>query len=250
MNRSEHTSRDGGDYASEVGTNLSETAMALFSAGSVEDTLQQVVERTVATIEACDFAGIVLMEDQRIVTRFQTDAIVAEVDALQQSAGQGPCLDAIAQGDTIYADDLAEGDRWSFFGIEATERGIRCLLTLSLAANGIEGALNLYAQYPRAFGVLDRTRALILASLAGLVLAAARSHEDEERRAQNLHAALVTREVIGQAQGILIERERITADQAFDLLRRASQNLNRKLREVAQDLVDTGEWPQPGLPPP
>ena len=89
---------------------------------------------------------------------------------------------------------------------------------------------------------------MILASLTSLAVSAARSHEDEERRTEHLHAALTTREVIGQAQGILMERERISAGQAFDVLRRASQHLNRKLRDVAQDLVDTGDRPETGLP--
>jgi AmiR/NasT family two-component response regulator len=106
------------------------------------------------------------------------------------------------------------------------------------------GALNLYARLPGAFGVVDRAKAVILASLADLALSVAHSHEDETRRSDNLNLALATREVIGQAQGILMERERITPDQAFDILRRASQHLNRKLRDVAQDLVDTGERPE------
>jgi AmiR/NasT family two-component response regulator len=108
------------------------------------------------------------------------------------------------------------------------------------------GGLNLYAHYPQAFNVIDRARGLLLAALAALAFTSARSHEAAERRDATLHAALATREVIGQAQGILIERERITADQAFDILRRASQHLNRKLRDVAQTLVDTGEKPDTG----
>ena len=85
--------------------------------------------------------------------------------------------------------------------------------------------------------------------MAGMAFSSARTHEDEERRAANLQAALATREMIGQAQGILMERERITPDQAFDILRRASQHLNVKLRDVAQSLVDTGERPDTGLAP-
>ena len=84
---------------------------------------------------------------------------------------------------------------------------------------------------------------LVLAGLAGLALSVAEAHDEEVRRAENLRQALITRQLIGQAQGILMERERITAEQAFDVLRRASQHLNTKLREVAQDLVDTGERP-------
>jgi AmiR/NasT family two-component response regulator len=89
---------------------------------------------------------------------------------------------------------------------------------------------------------------VILASLAALALSAAHLHEIEERRAENLHIALRSRELIGQAEGILMQCERITANEAFDILRRASQHLNLRLREVAQDLVDTGEGPDTGAP--
>ena len=128
----------------------------------------------------------------------------------------------------------------------AAAAGIRSVLALPLVANSQPAALNLYARYPAAFGVIDRSKAALLASLAGLALSVAHSHEDEERRAANLQTALSSRETIGAAMGILMERERITADQSFDVLRRASQHLNLKLREVAQNLIDTGEDPDTG----
>ena len=90
---------------------------------------------------------------------------------------------------------------------------------------------------------------MLLATMAGMAFSSVRTHEAEERRAANLQAALATREMIGQAQGILMERERITPDQAFDILRRASQHLNIKLRDIAQNLVDTGERPDTGASP-
>lgn len=82
--------------------------------------------------------------------------------------------------------------------------------------------------------------------MARLALDAAEKRADDEQRSANLHGALRTRELIGQAQGILIERERITGEQAFDMLRRASQNLNVKVRDVARALVETGESPSTG----
>jgi hypothetical protein len=120
------------------------------------------------------------------------------------------------------------------------------VLALPLSAYAERGALNLYARYPSAFGVVDRAKAAMLVSMVSLALSVAHSHEDGERRAANLHGALSSRETIGEALGILMERERITAQQAFDILRRASQHLNIKLREVAQNLVDTGEDPDTG----
>jgi GAF domain-containing protein len=225
---------------------FTEVARSLFLAGSVEDILTRAVDLSVVTVEACEFAGAFLLDGDSVSAQVGTDPIVAEVDALQLSTGQGPCLDAIAHKLTFYADELGTDPRWPEFGPEAAAKGMRSLLALPMATDGTLGALNLYARYPQAFGVIDRTRGLLLASMAGFACSTARSHEDEERRAENLHAALVTRELIGQAQGILIERERISADQAFHVLRQASQHLNVKLREVAQDLVDTGERPDTG----
>ena len=232
--------------SSELTTNFSQTALALFSAGSVGATLQQAVDLAVATIEGCDFAGIFLRQGETVTTPVQTAPVVAEIDAAQQRTGEGPCLDAIAQRSTFYAYDLADDARWPRFGPEAVAAGIRSALALCLSADGNRGALNLYAQCPQAFGVVDRAKGLLLAALAGLALHEAEAHDDAERRADDLHAALIGREVIGQAQGILMERERITSDQAFEILRRASHDLNLKVREVAQTLVDTGERPETG----
>jgi GAF domain-containing protein len=234
------------DPTFELAADFSETARILFAAGSVTDTLAQVVELAMATIEGCDFAGLFLLEKDVVTSPVHTDPIVDEIDALQHETGEGPCLDAIAQRLAFYADDAADDPRWPRFGPQASAAGIRSVLALPLTTNGSLGALNLYARYPAAFGVVDRAKGVILASLAGLAVSAAHSHEDEERRADHLNAALATREVIGQAQGILMERERISPTQAFDVLRRASQHLNRKLRDVAQDFVDTGDRPQTG----
>ena len=248
MTETEHPNNRS-DLTSELTDSFSETAGALFSADSVGDTLQRVVNLAVETIDGCDFAGIFLLDSDVVTSPAHTDPVVVDVDALQHRYGEGPCLDAIALGDTRYADDLLDDPRWPRFGPEASALGIRSALGLSLSANGSVGALNLYARHPGAFGVIDRARGLILSALAGLALTAAEAHDDEERRLDNLQAALATRLVIGQAQGILMERDRITPEQAFEVLRRASQHLNIKLRVVAQDLVDTGESPPTGQPP-
>ena len=239
------------DAPSEVDPSLDLLAtvsqtVGLFAAGSAQDTLNQVVGLAVSTIEGCDFAGIFLIKGHALTTPVCSDSLVIEIDGLQHDLGEGPCLDALSGTAAVYAEDLASDVRWPAFGPEATARGVRSLLALPLALNGAPGALNLYARYPQAFGVIDRGRGLLLAALAGLAFTTARAHEEEERKAAQLHSALATREMIGQAQGILMERERISSNQAFDILRRASQHLNLKLRVVAQDLVDTGERPDTG----
>ena len=222
--------------------------VSLFSAGGVQETLDQVVGLAVSTIDGCEFAGIFLMQGEAVTTPVCTDSLVTEIDALQHASGEGPCLDALSGSGPFYAEDLGDDVRWPNFGPEAVAQGMRSLLALPLHLNGAPGALNLYARDPMAFSAVDQGRGILLASLAGLAFTAAQSHEDEERKALQLQTALATREMIGQAQGILMERERISPDQAFDVLRQASQHLNVKLRVVAQGLVDTGERPDTGRP--
>jgi ANTAR domain/GAF domain len=228
------------DSFSEFALRFSESARILFSAGSVAETLASVVQLAVSTIEGCDFAGLFLVDGDVVTTPVHTDPIVVEIDAFQHQTGEGPCLDAIAHRLIFYADDLRKDLRWLHFAPQATQAGIRSVVALPLTANSQIGALNLYARYPAAFGVVDRAKAAILVSLASLALSVAYSHEDEERRAVNLHAALASRETIGEAVGILMERERITSEQAFDVLRRASNHLHMKLLVVAQNLIETG----------
>ena len=164
-----------------------------------------------------------------------------------KATGEGPCLAVITEGlDSLYADDLREDTRWPAFGPRAVAAGLRSLLAFRLFADDTLGALSLYARLPRAYGATDRAAGLIFATHAGIALAAAQDRAQEALRAEHLAGGLVSREVIGQAQGILMEREGITAAQAFDVLCRASQHLNLKLRTVAQDLVDTGVRPEVG----
>ncbi len=147
---------------------FTEVARSLFLAGSVEDILARAVDLSVVTIEACEFAGAFLLDGDSVSAQVGTDPIVDEVDALQLSTGHGPCLDAIAQKLTFYADELGTDPRWPEFGPEAEAKGMRSLLALPMATDGTLGALNLYARYPQAFGVLDRARGLLLASMVGL----------------------------------------------------------------------------------
>lgn len=227
---------------------LTVTARALFAGATAGDTFQRVVDLAVETIDGCDFAGVFFIENAAIVTPAFTNPLVVTLHAHQERTGEGPCLDAGSEGATFYAEDLALDTRWPHFGAAAADSGIRCVLAFPLSDKTTVGALNLYARYPQAFGATDRAKGLIFATLAGLALGAAQEREHEEQQRDHLQHALVTRERIGQAQGILMERERITAAEAFDVLRRASQHLNVKLRDVAQTLVDTGESPQRGGP--
>jgi GAF domain-containing protein len=234
----------------DVAVALAEISRTVFSDKTVRGTLQRIVDFAVATVEGCDAAGISLLTGTEVATPVWSHPIALDIDTVQYETAEGPCLDAIVSDKFVYAEDLADDPRWPSFGPRAVALGMRSLLSCRLMADAVLGALNLYAALPRAYGVTDRTKALIFATHAGVALGAAEAIENatvslnaEIRRVSDLRGALASREVIGQAEGILIERERITADQAFGVLRRASQHLNIKLREVAQHLVDTGEVP-------
>ncbi|HUR78608.1 MAG TPA: GAF and ANTAR domain-containing protein [Acidimicrobiales bacterium] len=241
---------DAEQTTAELAASIAEAAQNLYSADSVPATLQRIVELAVETVDGCDLAGIFLREDKRVTTPAVTEPLVVELDNLQISADEGPCLDAVAHGKPSYAEDLADDDRWPRFGPAAAAAGIRSLLAFPLPADGPPAALNLYSRLPSAYGAIDRAKGLIFATLAGHALQSAQTRAEEVQRSEDLHQALLTRGMIGQAQGILMERERITAEQAFDVLRRASQHLNVKLREIAQALVETGEDPDTGDPSP
>jgi GAF domain-containing protein len=219
------------------------------TAETVQDTMQRIVDLAVHTIEGCDHASISVLDGAQVATQVCSDPGVADVDVLQYDAHEGPCLDVVTQqATTVYAEDLTDDPRWPSFGPLAAAAGMRSLLAIRVLADRTLGALNLYARLPRAFGATDRATGVIFATHAGIALAAAEARS-EAHRVEHLEQALSSRELIGQAQGILMERERITPDQAFDVLRRASQHLNVKLREVAQRLVDTGERPATGTEP-
>jgi hypothetical protein len=230
------------DSAEELERNVADVARQLFAPGSVAGSLQLTVDLAVASVDGCDGAGILVVRDDRVTTAAASHPLVVELDELQVATNEGPGLDVVAEGGSLYAMDLIDDERWPHFGPAAAEAGIRSLLALRLSDRPVS-VLNLYARLPAAFGATDRAKGLIFATLAGIALDAAGERADDEQRVANLHEALRTRELIGLAQGILIERERITADQAFDVLRRASQHLNVKLREVARTLVETGEAP-------
>ena len=226
-------------------TSFSAVAGVLFDAASVADTLQKIVHLAERAVGGCEAAGIIAIDDSVISTIAASSDLVVRVDQLQIDTDEGPCVDAARHDDTFCADDLLDDDRWPAFGPAAVGIGIRSVLAYSLSTHR-PSALNLYSGLPAAFGVIDRAQGLLFATLARYALDSAEERVAGETRERNLAEALRTRELIGQAQGILMERERITAEQAFAVLRRASQHMNVKLREVAETLVETGLRPDTG----
>ena len=159
------------------------------------------------------------------------------LDHLQQKLGDGPCVNAARRQSIVQIDDTRQDGRWPDFAADAASLGVRSMLCVPLWVDErCLGALSLYADQAAAFTDLHGRVTTLLATFAALALA-------EAQRAEQMHAALINRDVIGQAKGILMERHHITADAAFGYLTRISQAENTKLAAIAAQLVATGELP-------
>jgi GAF domain-containing protein len=221
---------------------LATIARALLHEPNVHATLQRTVADAAATLDRDVYASVSLVLRRRQVeTPVYSDDRALRADHLQYELGVGPCLDAVWEQDTFHIDDLATEPRypgWSRRVVAETD--IRSSLSLQLFTDpeGVVslGALNLYAPEPRAFDPDTRAEAVALAAHAAIALQSAQTEA-------HLRSGLVTRTVIGQAEGILMERLKITADGAFGVLSRLSQQRNVKLSSVARYLVETGEIP-------
>jgi GAF domain-containing protein len=235
------------DTSADIAAAFAEITRAIAAADDIESTLGRISQLAVLSLDGCDHAGVTVHQGDRLLTKGATSDVVEEVDRVQYALREGPCADAVVDETDYYSSDLRRDPRWPRFGPTAAERGLASLLSLHLfkpdRRDRSLGALNMYGTRPDAFTERDRAVAAVLAAHASIALAAAGSSADLQRANVEMREALESRDVIGQAKGILMERHRITAEEAFDMLRRASQHLNVKLREVAQDLADTGAFP-------
>ena len=217
----------------ELTQTFAEIARSLLGEDTVEATLQRIAELAVETIEHCDFAGMTLVRGRHMTTPASTTDVPCKVDAIQLETGEGPCLDAIREHEVFQTDDLLEEDRWPQFARRAVEAAqVRSMLSFRLfVEEDTLGALNLYSKHPNAFDDDDRAVGSVFAAHAAVALSTAQ-HD------QQMEDALRSRDTIGQAKGILMARQGVTADQAFDMLRRGSQRLNIKLAELAKRVTE------------
>lgn len=200
-------------------------------------TLAEVLRAAIAAVDA-DLGGVMLVRKGRVESAAVSSETVVRADELQLEAGDGPCLEAIAERERFIIGDTDVDDRWPRWCAGVRELGIRSVLSVRLqTAAGTLGALNLYAEDPDRFSENDAVVGTILATHASVALAA-----DKER--EELRSAIDSRHMIGMAQGMLMERFKLNRDQAFSVLRRYSQDRNVKLREVAAQLVESRALPQ------
>ena len=223
---------------------FADVARALQLATTVDEVLQRIVELAVETIAGCDHAGVSLVVRDVISTAASTDPIVIEMDRIQAETGEGPCIDAIRRQATFESRDLTRERDWPRFARRAVAAGVHSMLGVRLfIAEDTFGALDLFSESVGGFDADDRRIAEIFATHAAIALAAATLHDREFRAISGLTEALTTRDVIGQAKGMLMAVRHVDADEAFTLLRRASQHANVKLRTVAEQVLSAGDLP-------
>ncbi|HEV2635233.1 MAG TPA: ANTAR domain-containing protein [Actinocrinis sp.] len=202
--------------------------------------VRQVVELASIAVEGAVFAGVTILDRGGMLRSVAyTDELVHAVDLVQVEHGQGPCLDASREPCVLRIEDMAREERWPRFARRARELGVGSMVSCSLPAgrgNGTRGALNLHAPTAGAFGPESAELAHAFALHAAIAL-------DNAAMTQSLRTALGSRQRIGEATGMMMERRRVSSAQAFGLLVSVSQRLNVKLRDLAEHVVLTGQDP-------
>ena len=229
------------EVVSDADLTASLAGLAKLSAGRVGllEMLTRVAMMAVHAIPGADGAGLTLLEPDRDDVVVKTADFVREIDDIQYGIGQGPCIVAAAEGRTVRSGSLGGDPRWPRFGPRAGRLGVHSVLSLPLLTpDGVIGAMNVYAHQHNAF---DERAELLGESFAGpaaIAVLNAQILSQSRRLAAQLQQALLTRPVIDQAIGILRSRSGDTAEQAFDALRRLSQQQHVKLADVAGRLVE------------
>jgi GAF domain-containing protein len=214
---------------------LADAARELAQEPSVVTTLEHLVQLCTDEVPGCDHACISVAEAGEIRTLAATDEALASLDRLQATLGEGPCLDTLQSPEAVVSNDLGHDQRWPSWSPRVVEEaGLRSLMSFCVFSSGESaGALILYSRKDDGFDHEDLLEAQVLAAQAAVALATT-------LKERQLHQALQTRTVIGQATGILIERFGLAPDGAFAVMRRVSQNHNIKLHVLAEHLVETG----------
>ncbi|RKR20049.1 GAF and ANTAR domain-containing protein [Arthrobacter oryzae] len=224
-----------------LATQLSDLARELQQENDVHAVLSGIVHAALDLIPGVANASISLVTGRKKVdSEVASGDLPRLVDALQNSTGQGPCLDAAYHERVVRVPDLSREDRWPAFSRGAVKLGARSMLSIQLFVEGDRlGALNLYGAEANAFTDESEQVGLLVAAHAAVAFA-------DSQKISQLGEALISRQLIGQAEGILMERYKITAEQAFLLLSRVSSKANIKLRDVAEHLASSGEIASPG----
>lgn len=216
---------------------VAELAAVLLAEHTVVDLAERIVRLSIQAVAGVDHASASIISDstRRLETAAATSELVVQLDQTQYRGGGGPCVEATRSGEEVLL-HIPCG-RWEKFENEAACAEVRTVCSLPLrAGDATMGSLNLYSFTALAWEA-PPDPARLVARQGSILLANARALATTEATNQHLQEALMTRELIGQAKGILMARQDVTSEEAFDILRRASQRSNRKLRDIAAAIV-------------
>ena len=201
-------------------------------------------------VPGADMTGLTLVDEhERPHTAVFTGETAPEVDRLQYEDGDGPCLTSYRERTVVRVDSNLTDARWPRYCARASQRGVLSSLSTPLVVEDRAlGAINFYGRAERAFSEADEQVGSVFAAQAAIVVANAQAYWGAHERSLNLDEAMRSRAVIEQAKGIIMARSGVSADVAFDMLVRASQRENRKLRTIATELVEQAQ--QSTSPPP
>lgn len=238
---------------------LAEAMRSLAGRSTVDsgrESLDELVQLAVERVSGARWASVTVLSSGRFTTEASSHEAAVQADLLQYEIGSGPCVDAVLDDAVYVTGHVADDDRWPTWGQRVNEElGVDSVLSQRLTLleeSGAIAGLNIYSDAPDAFDEQAVATGLVLSTHASLLVTAALARG----RATNLLKALESNREIGVAMGILMQRHQLTREQAFDVLRVASQDSNRKLAQVATEVADTGtltikRWPSsaPGRAP-
>lgn len=211
---------------------------ALLVADDLHEALGRVARVAARVVEPCDAASVTLWRDGAPATAATSGPGAQELDELQYREQEGPCVSCVREGTVFRVVDLREESRWPSYVRASAGSSLRSSASLPLSAHGqVVGALNLYAAGPGAFRAQDVALGELLASHAAVAVHGASLYYASRDLTGQLREAMESRSVIEQAKGVLMARERVDAEAAFELMRRTSQHANRNLRDVAAEVV-------------
>lgn len=213
----------------------------------LEEVLTEVTEVAARSIPGAESTSITLIRGDRGFTAAHAGAMALSADELQYEHGYGPCLDAGRGNVILRVDDMRTEQRWPEYAQRVLETGVRSSLSIPLPYQGTSiGALNNYSTELSAFATPESLdAALQVAEAIAVAVVNADAHARLTEQARNMRLAMDSRAVIEQAKGVLMAQRHVEADQAFDILREASQRYNRKLRDIAAGIVASTQEQRP-----
>ncbi len=196
---------------------------------------QAIVDAAVSSISGCDHASVMLLSGGSFKTAAYSDPVGLQLENLELECGEGPCLDAVLEEGYQHDPDISINPTWPRLAERCLgETPVRSMMGFRLIHDGRKsGALNVFADRPGALTEESAQEAAVLAAFAAVAIMAA----EQQDRARNLEVSLTTNREIGKAIGLLMAAHNLSDDEAFDVLRRASQSLNRKLHDIAVEYV-------------